>query len=115
MSKKVTARLRQSATRRPTFFRQWRKHRTLTLEQAAERSGMTPGNISAMERGTTNYTRPSLEALADAYRCEPWMLLYVDPTSENAMWSIWEEAKPAIREQIIDVAKALVKKTGTDK
>jgi hypothetical protein len=37
--------------RHRTYFREWRKYRGHTLEVAAELSGMSVGNISAMERG----------------------------------------------------------------
>lgn len=113
MAKKVTPRFKQSAARRKNFFREWRKYRGLTLEQAAERAGMTAGNLSAMERGAQGYTQAGLEALAGAYNTEPGMLLNVDPTKDDAMWSIWDKAKPGERRMIIDLAKTVVK-TGTD-
>ncbi len=112
MPKKVFPRFKGSARRR-TFFREWRKHRNnMTLEQAAERSGMSVGNISAMERGAQGYTQDGLEALARAYDAEPGWLLNVDPTKDDAIYSIWERAKPAERKMIVDIAKTLVK-TGT--
>ena len=57
--------------RRPTFLKEWRKHRKLTLEVASQRAGMTAGNLSAMERGAQGYTQAGLEALARVYECEP--------------------------------------------
>lgn len=109
MTRKVATRLK---TRRRTFFREWRKYRGLTLEQAGERAGMTAGNISAMERGAQGYTQQGLEALAEAYNCEPAHLLMVDPTRDNAMWSIWDSAKQGERAMIEDIARTIVK-TGT--
>lgn len=100
-------------TRQKTFFREWRKYRNLTLEVAAERAHMTAGNLSAMERSVQNYTQQGLEALADAYRCSPGQLLTVDPTKDDAIWSIWEQAKPGDRLKIVDIAKTIVGKTGT--
>ncbi len=79
----------------PTYFRQWRKYRRMTLETAAELSGMSAGNISAMERGAQNYTQPGLEALARAYDCKPGQLLMVDPLTSD-IWSIWELAKSGL-------------------
>jgi transcriptional regulator with XRE-family HTH domain len=69
-----------SELRGRTFIKEWRKHRGMTLENAAERAGMTAGNISAMERGTQGFTQAGLEALAGAYQCDPGHLLSIDPT-----------------------------------
>lgn len=54
--KRVVPRFK-TRTRRPTFFKEWRKKRGMTLEQAAEEAGMTAGNLSAMERGAQGYTQ----------------------------------------------------------
>lgn len=96
--------------KRRTFFREWRKFRRLTLEVAAEQAGMTAGNLSAMERGVQGYTQAGLEALASVYGCDPGMLLTVDPTSADAIWSIWERAKPGDRQKIVDIANTIVGK-----
>jgi transcriptional regulator with XRE-family HTH domain len=98
--------------RQRTYFKEWRKYRQLTLEAAAERADMTAGNISAMERGTQGYTQDGLEALAWAYSTDPANLINVDPDKNDAIFSIWERAKPAERTMIIEVAKTIVK-TGT--
>jgi transcriptional regulator with XRE-family HTH domain len=69
--------------RRPRyFFKEWRKHRNMTLEAAAERAGMTAGNISQLERGTQGYSQSGLEALAEAYGCYPGQLLSQRPPSD---------------------------------
>ena len=110
MAKKVIPRFK-GAVRRPTFFKEWRKHRGMTLEAAAEASGMSVGNISAMERGAQTYTQDGLEALAHAYRCEPAQLIMVDPSKEDAIWSIWETAKTGDRQKIVDIARTIIGKT----
>jgi transcriptional regulator with XRE-family HTH domain len=112
MAKRVTPRFK-TRIRRRTFFKEWRKHRGLTLEQAAERADMTAGNLSAMERGAQGYTQAGLEALAEAYACDPGQLLTVDPTQGDAIWSLWERAKPGDRQKIVDIANTIVGKTGT--
>jgi transcriptional regulator with XRE-family HTH domain len=99
--------------RRRTFFKEWRKHRGMTLEQAAEVAGMTAGNLSAMERGVQGYTQDGLEALADAYKTSTGWLLDVDPTKDGAILPIWERAKDTDRQKIVDIAKTIVGKTGT--
>lgn len=101
---------RRIKTRRRTFFRQWRKYRGLTLEAAAALAGMTAGNLSAMERGTQGYTQAGLEALAEAYQCDPGELLNVDPTQGESLWSLWESAKPGDRQKITDIARTIMGK-----
>lgn len=90
-------------------IRQWRKHRGLTLEQLAERIGVTHGALSQLERGEVNYTQPMLEALADELRCTPGDLVTVDPTQDDAIWSLWDQASVGERNQIVAVATAVVK------
>lgn len=111
MAKKVVPRFKP--VRRATYFRAWRKYRGYTLEQAAELAGMSIGNISAMERGAQGYTQDGLEALATAYNCTPGQLLTVDPENSD-IWSIWETAKTGDRQKIVEIAKTIVGKTGTN-
>jgi transcriptional regulator with XRE-family HTH domain len=99
--------------RRRTFIKEWRKHRVLTQEQLAERVGMSPGNVSLIERGLQNYTQETLEAFAGALQCEVADLLIRNPTDPEGIWSIWDHAKPGERRQIIEMARILIKKTGT--
>lgn len=113
MTKKVTPRFK-TRQRRKTFFREWRKYRGMTLEQAAEMAGMTPGNLSAMERSTQGFTQDGLEALAEVYRANPGWLLDIDPKRQEDIFSVWEAAKPGDRQKIIDISKMLIGKTGTD-
>jgi hypothetical protein len=35
-----------------------------------------------------------------------------DPTDPDAIWSIWDQAKPGQRRQIVEIAKTLVKTGG---
>lgn len=86
---KVSQRLKRRGPRH--FIRDWRKHRGLTLEQLAERVGLTHGAISQLERGETNYTQPTLEAIANALNCEPADLIMRRPDAET--WSVWDEVR----------------------
>lgn len=99
-------------TRRRTFIKEWRAFRGLTQEVLAERVGMSPGNLSLIERGLQNYTQETLEALAEALQCGPADLLMRNPADADAIWSIWDQAKPGERRMIVDIAKTIVK-TGT--
>lgn len=98
--------------RRRTFLRQWREHRELTLEKAAERFEMSAAQLSRIETGKSPYTQDFLELAAFAYRTDVPSLLMRDPSDPNAMWSIWDQAKPGQRQMIVDIAKTIVK-TGT--
>lgn len=97
---------------RRTFIRQWRAHRGLTLEQLAERLEMTASHLSMLERGQRAYTQETLEALAHALQTDPASLLMRDPSDPEAIWSIWDNAKPGERQMITDLARTVVK-TGT--
>lgn len=97
---------------RRTFIRQWREHRGLTLEQLADRVEMTSSYLSMFERGQRGYTQNTLEALAEALQTDAASLLMRDPTDDDAVWSIWDQAKPAKRRMIVDIAKTITK-TGT--
>lgn len=103
----------KTRVRRRTFFKEWRKKRGLTLEQAAEAAGMTAGNLSAMERGAQGYTQDGLESLSDAYKVPPGWLTDVNPETMGEILPIWEAAKPADRQKITDIARTIVGKTGT--
>lgn len=97
---------------RKTFIRQWREHRSLTLEQLAERLEMTASHLSMLERSQRGYTQETLEAIATALQTDVASLLMRDPKADEAMWSVWDQAKPGQRRQIVEIAKTLIK-TGT--
>jgi transcriptional regulator with XRE-family HTH domain len=109
MARKVQPRFK---TRRRIFLKQWREYRDITQEELAERVGMSVGNISQLERGLQGYSQEGLESLAEALRCDPGHLLTVDPSKDDAIWSIWDRAKPGERQMIVELAKTVVK-TGT--
>jgi transcriptional regulator with XRE-family HTH domain len=113
MAQRVTPRFKKPLAPQRHFIKEWRKYRRLTQEQLAERAGMTPNNLSQLENHKQRYSAEGLERLAEALQAEPAQLLMVDPSKDDAIWSIWERAKPAERQQIIAVARALVAKTGT--
>lgn len=99
---------------RRTFIRQWRKHRGLTLEKVADRvttSGVdiTHASLSRVERGIQPYNQPLLEAIAEALQTDVASLLMRDPTDSEALWSIWDQAKPGERLIFLELAKTLMK------
>jgi transcriptional regulator with XRE-family HTH domain len=92
-----------------TYIREWRRHRGLTLQQLAGRLEMTASHLSMLERGKRGYTQDMLEALAEALGTDPASLLMRDPNDPDAIWSIWDQAKPGERRQIVEVAHALLR------
>lgn len=99
--------------RRRIFLKEWRKHRQLTQEQLADRVGWSVGNVSQLEAGKQGYSDEGLALLADALNCTPGQILEVDPTNDQAIWSLWERAKPGQRQTLLEVAREMVLKTGT--
>lgn len=71
--------------------------------------------ISRIENGETPYTQDTLEALAAALRTSPASLLMRNPSSEEeALWSIWDNARTGERRLMVDLYKTARGKTGTD-
>jgi len=95
--------------RHKTFLREWRAHRGKTLVAVAEYLHMTHGQLSRIERGLQPYNQELLEKLADLYMCDVVDLLIRDPSDPEGMWTIWDKAKPAVRNQIVAVADAILK------
>jgi len=115
MAKRVIPRFKKTTgARRRIFVKEWRKFRGLTQEQLAERVGLVVSNVSQLEQGRQGYSQEGLESIADALQCDPGQLLNVDPTQGDGIWSLWEVAKPAERQMIVNIAKQVVGKTGTD-
>ena len=97
---------------RRTYIREWPKHRGLTLEKVADPAGYDARPHLHLERGQRGYTQETLEAVASALQTDVASLLMRDPSDPEAIWSIWDQAKPGQRRQIVEIAKTLVK-TGT--
>lgn len=95
--------------RQKTFLRQWRKHRGKTLEGVADQLHMSHSQLSRIERGEQPYNQELLEALADLYMCDVVDLLIRDPSQQEAIWTLWQKAKPGERRQIEAIADALLK------
>ncbi len=94
---------------RRTYIREWREHRNLTLEQLGGRLDMTPSHLSMLERGQRGYTQETLEAIAHALQTDAASLLMRNPADAEAIWSVWDQAKPGQRRQIIEIVKTLIK------
>lgn len=97
------------------FIRAWRKHRGYTLEQLAERIGMTHQNLGKIERFLVPYNQELLETLALELRCAPADLITRDPSDPESLWSILEGLPPMERDRALHILKAFkASATGTD-
>ena len=82
---------RDERERGATFIRDWRKHRTYTLERLAEALGeianypMTDGQLSRIENGRQAYSQDLLEALAIVLQCEPADLIRRRPGDTHSI------------------------------
>lgn len=103
---------RPKRARRRTFIKEWREYRQLTQDALAERLKTSKASISRIEAGSQAYTQDFLEACADALRTDPASLLMRDPTDEDAVWSLWNDAKVGERQMIENIVKTVLK-TGT--
>lgn len=70
---------------------------------------MSGANVSQIENGNTGYTQATLEAFAAALQCEVVDLLIRDPTDPDGIWSLWDRAKDAERQQIVEIAKTVLR------
>lgn len=93
----------------PTFIRQWRKKKGWNQTRLADAVGVSTATISQIENSETGYKQEYLEAIADALGCTPADLLMRNPDDPQAIWSLWEAAKPAQRKQIIGIIEGLLK------
>lgn len=71
----------RSAPLSPTFIRDWRKFRRLSLVELAERVGVTHATLSRVETGKSPYSQDLLENLARELGCRPVDLLLRDPAA----------------------------------
>jgi transcriptional regulator with XRE-family HTH domain len=98
---------------RRTFLKEWRIYRRLTQEQASERLNLDRSNLSRIERGESPYNQGLLEAAAEAYDCEPWDILNVDPLKEGEvvdLTSMLKTATPEQRAEILGYARGRIGK-----
>ncbi len=83
----MSKRIRGQQTRRRTYLKEWRKHRGLTLEAAAERFDMSTAQLSRIENAKQAYTQDLLELAAVVYKTDIVSLLFRDPKSSDALWA----------------------------
>lgn len=97
------------------FIRQHRLKEGLSLERLAERLTnvheveITHASLSRIERGLQPYNQRQLEAIAEELKTDPASLLIRDPSDPEGIWSLWDQAKPGERRQIIEHSKIIVR------
>lgn len=84
------------------FLREWRKFRGYTLENAAERVGMSHQNLGKIERGRVPYNEVLLDILADVYRTDRGSLIMRDPTRPDPLWTIYDQLAPVERVRLVE-------------
>jgi transcriptional regulator with XRE-family HTH domain len=98
--------------RRRHFIKEWRLFRGLTQQKLADRMETTKANISRIEAIKQNYTQDFLEACANALGTDPGSLIMRNPTDRAAPWSLWEQAKPGQRREIMKATNRIMKVAG---
>lgn len=99
--------------RRKTYLREWREFRGMTLEAVAEHADMTHASLSRIERGKQDYNQTLLEFLAEHYGApDVASLLMRNPKDEDAIWSLWDNAKEGERKTIVRVVKGVLEAKG---
>lgn len=102
-------RIAKGARRSHHFIKQWREYRGLTQEQLAERLNSSKASISRIETGDQPYTQDFLEACADALLTDPASLIMRDPSREDFIWTVWDQAKPGERKKIEAAVRGVVR------
>lgn len=99
---------KQQHQRQRHFLAEWRKHRGLTQERAADQLQITQASLSRYENGKQPYNQDFLEAAAEAYGTDPASLLMRNPLDKAAPHSIDNkligvpQEKRAVIEAIVD-------------
>jgi len=108
----MPSRKKPAHNRAPTFLRQWRKYRDLTLQRAADRLDIDYTTLGRIERGEVPYNQDLLERVAFAYACEVSDLLDIDPLKPDPpklVYSRLRHAPPEIQRQALAIIEALLK------
>jgi transcriptional regulator with XRE-family HTH domain len=93
----------------PNFVRAWRLARGLTLEQLAERVGVSHATIQRIETQKQRAPDYLFDALAEALGTDKASLHMRDPSDPEGIWAIWDEASPLERRQIVELAKTVIR------
>jgi transcriptional regulator with XRE-family HTH domain len=70
----------------PTYIREWREFRRLTLAEVGRAIGLTVSALSRLERGETPFTQIHLQRLSRVLRCSIVALLTKPP--RPSVWTV---------------------------
>lgn len=93
---------------RPTFIREHRKAKGMSLDALAAAVKMDKGNLSKVERGHLQYNQEMIEGIAKALGKEVSDLLEREPEEPTPIWRSIRKADPVIRRQIERIAETLL-------
>ena len=97
----------------PNHLKAWRDHRGLSQADLADAVNTTQGMIAHLESGRSALSAKWLRKLADALRTTPGHLLEHNPHElPTDIVEIWLDATPEQRNQLVDMAKVIVRKSG---
>lgn len=82
----------------PHYLRQWREKKNMTLEQVGESVGISHAQLGRIERRVQKYNQELLERLAELYGVSTASLIVRDPSKEDSIWSLWDQAHEAERQ-----------------
>lgn len=95
------------------YIKQWREFRGYSLRKLAARMEESPGeellsfaSIGRIENGKQPYTQQTLEALAFALDCKPYMLLTMNPLVDGEVIDIMKLLEGDSGGKALNVLKA---------
>jgi transcriptional regulator with XRE-family HTH domain len=85
------------------YFRAWRLHRRMSLQQVADVMETFPSAVSKYELGDIPYSQRVLELLAEIYRCRPSDLLAGPPAEAEKPIHDLRELPQETQDQILEL------------
>jgi transcriptional regulator with XRE-family HTH domain len=99
----------------PNYLEAWRKRQKLTLEALSEQVGTSASVIGYLESGERGLSAKWLRRLAPALGITPGLLLDHHPDAiSDDMIEMWKSADEAQKRQLVDMAKVILNRTGTE-
>lgn len=101
--------------RHPTFLREWREFRGLTMEEAADRIGIDRTTLGRIEARKLPYNQDFLEKAELAYGVDLSDLLVtnpfkpVQPEPPKLIWDKLRDAPKEVQARALSVIEALLK------
>jgi len=103
----VVKKIFKQKTYKPSFIREWRLERGMTLAQLARAAGTTPTSISRIERGVQPYSQGALESIATALGCRAADLIDRPPGPQDHILKVLATLPPAIQSTAVAMLELL--------